>query len=71
MAESPLSLRSLFLAAKSKEVELGGIDSSSHAYFEKFRDSISTFEECQSLIERLAIFSPNETIEDIATSTIQ
>lgn len=70
MAESPPSLRSTFLSAKAKEAELQNIESSSSAYQVNSQVAISTYEECRTLIERLAIFSRNETSEDIATSAI-
>ncbi len=71
MAESPPSLRSLFLSAKSKEVELQHLESSNSAYQETLQQALSTYEECRNLIGRLAMFSRNETSEDIATSAIQ
>lgn len=71
MTESSPNLRSLFLTAKSKQARLQDSDTSSAAYREDLQGAISTFEECRELVERLAIFSPNETAEDIATSAIQ
>jgi immunoglobulin-binding protein 1 len=71
MAESSSSLRSLFLSAKAKEAELPNTGSSSSTYQDNIQSAISMFEECRNLIERLAIFSPNEAIEDISTSAIQ
>ncbi|ERF71570.1 hypothetical protein EPUS_00559 [Endocarpon pusillum Z07020] len=71
MAESRPSLRSLFLSARSKEAELQHVENSNSAYQELFQLAASTYEECRDLIERLAIFSRNETNEDIATSAIQ
>jgi immunoglobulin-binding protein 1 len=71
MAESSSSLRSLFLSAKAKEAELPSSGSSSSTYQDNIQSAISMFEECRNLIERLAVFSPNETIEDISTSAIQ
>jgi len=71
MAESAPSLRSHFLSAKSKEEELQHIESTSSAYQENLQFAIATYEECRDLIQQLAIFSRNETSEDIATSTIQ
>ena len=70
MDKSPSSLRSLFLSAKSKEADLHG-ESSSDIYKENLWVAISTLEECRELIGRMAIFSPNETSEDLATSSIQ
>ena len=71
MAESLPNLRALFDMAKSKEAELQHKESSTSAHQEHLQAVIATFEECRNLIERLAIFSRNETIDDIATSTIQ
>lgn len=71
MAQCPPSLRSLFLSAKSKEARLQITESSNTAHEDLLQDTTAEFEECRKLIERLAMFSPNETSEDIATSAIQ
>lgn len=71
MDGSPPSLRSLFLSAKAKEADLQYGGSSSDLYAETLQNAISTLEECRELMRRLAIFSPNETSEDLATSSIQ
>jgi immunoglobulin-binding protein 1 len=71
MAEPAPSLRSHFLSAKAKEEEFQNIESSSSAYRENLQNTIATYEECRTLIQQLAIFSRNETSEDIATSAIQ
>jgi immunoglobulin-binding protein 1 len=61
----------LFHSAKSKEADLQHVESSSNAYQDSLQAAISALEECRDLIERVAVFSPNETSEDIATSSIQ
>lgn len=71
MADSSSNVRSLFLSAKAKETELQQTESSSAGYQESLQAAIAMYEECRSLIGRLAIFSPNETGEDITTSEIQ
>jgi TAP42-like family len=71
MAESAPSLRSHFLCAKSKEEELQHIESTSSAHRENLQSTIARYEECRDMIHQLAIFSRNETSEDIATSAIQ
>ena len=71
MAEPLPSLRSLFRSAKSKEADLQRIESSSNVYQDSLQAAISTLEKCRDLIERVAVFSSNETSEDIVTSSIQ
>ena len=71
MAESPTTLRSLFLSAKSKEADLQHLESSSNAYQDNLQAALTALQECRKLIERVAVFSPNETSEDIATFSIQ
>jgi immunoglobulin-binding protein 1 len=71
MAESPPKLRSIFLSAKAKEAALQQVDGLSTTNEENLQTTISMFEDCRRLIEMLAIFSPNETSEDIGTHTIE
>jgi immunoglobulin-binding protein 1 len=68
MDESGVSLRELFSSAKAKQEEL---DSGAAGHQEMLQSTISAFEECRNLISKLAIFSPNEEIEDISTPNLQ
>lgn len=68
MDESGSSLRELFSSAKGKQEEL---DSSTATYQETLQSAISAYEQCRQHISRLAIFSPNEEVEDISTQDLQ
>lgn len=69
MDESGVSLRELFSSAKAKQEELGS--GAAGQQEEMLQSTISAFEECRNLISKLAIFSPNEEIEDISTQNLQ
>lgn len=72
MAEEPRSLRDLFTAAKSqKEALESGLSSDTDEYREKVNATIAKLEECQQLISRFSLFSPNETLDDISTADLQ
>ncbi len=70
MAEQ--SIKSLFHSAESKRnaVETAW-DSSSSTYKENLAAAITTYEECRQVADRLSLFSPNETLEDIASGDLQ
>jgi immunoglobulin-binding protein 1 len=68
MDVSGSSLRRLFSSAKGKQEDL---DSGTTTYQEMLQSTISEFEECRKLIAKLAVFSPNEEIEDISTQDLQ
>lgn len=66
------SIRTLFSAAESKRkaVEISR-ESSSSTNRENLAAAIATFEECRQLADHLSLFSPNETLEDVATGDLQ
>jgi len=66
------NLRSMFRSAESrrKEVELA-LDRNSSTYRQNLSSVIATYEDCLKLADRLSLFSPNETIEDIASGDLQ
>ena len=68
MDASGASLREIFSSAKGKQEEL---DSGTARYQEMLQATISAFEECRKLISKLAVFSPNEEIEEISTQDLQ
>ena len=61
----------IFSTAKSKQAELDLLDPRTDGYRESLRSSIAALEECRELISRLAIFSPNEEIEDVSSEDIK
>ncbi|KAI4229532.1 MAG: hypothetical protein L6R36_000796 [Xanthoria steineri] len=72
-SEQPSSLRKLFKTANNQrhELEHPAAQSSSATYQDKLRATIGGFQQCQQLTDRLAIFSPNETEDDIASGDLQ
>jgi immunoglobulin-binding protein 1 len=66
------SIKSLFSLAESKRnAAEAARDTSSSAYRENIAVAIATYEECRQLADRLSLFSPNETLEDIASGDLQ
>lgn len=71
-AEQPSSLRKLFATANNQRHELErSAAQGSSAYQDNLRAAIGAFQQCQQLTDRLAIFSPNETEDDIASGDLQ
>lgn len=70
MAESDSSLSVLFEEAKARYALLDQLDSRNGEYKDAFQAAISSFEQCRQLIQKGAIFSRNETVDDISTSTL-
>ncbi|KAL9039662.1 MAG: hypothetical protein Q9180_002394, partial [Flavoplaca navasiana] len=72
-AEQPSNLRKLFETANNQrhELEQSAAQPSSSSYQDNLRTAIGAFQQCQQLSERLAIFSPNETEDDIASGDLQ
>lgn len=73
MAEDePKSIRSLFLTAERLRNNLNSFpDSNSSTYQENLTKAIATFESSLELSEQVALFSPNESLDDISSSDIQ
>ena len=72
MAEEPQNIRSLFLRAERTRQDLSSsYEPNSPTYQENLTSAIATYEECLKLAEQVSLFSPNETLEDIASSDLQ
>ncbi|KAL8869765.1 MAG: hypothetical protein Q9174_004025, partial [Haloplaca sp. 1 TL-2023] len=70
--EQPASLRSLFETANSHRHALDTLPSpTSTEYQSILTTSIAAFQKCLHLTDSLAIFSPNETEDDISTPSLQ
>ncbi|KAL8854374.1 MAG: hypothetical protein Q9221_000861 [Calogaya cf. arnoldii] len=71
--EQPSSLRKLFETANNQrhELEHSTAQSNLSTYQDNLRATIGAFQQCQQLTERLAIFSPSETEDDIASVDLQ
>ncbi|KAL9613893.1 MAG: hypothetical protein Q9167_001571 [Letrouitia subvulpina] len=69
--EQHSSLRALFDAGKQQRKQTESLpDSSTVTYQDTLRTAIAAFEECRKLSERLSLFSPNETEDDITSSDL-
>ncbi|TAQ86793.1 hypothetical protein B7494_g4870 [Chlorociboria aeruginascens] len=66
------SIRSLFYSAERqrKDIEQSW-DSNTATYQQNLAAAIATYEECLQLSDRLSLFSPNETLEDITSGDLQ
>lgn len=70
MAEQ--SIRSLFESAEHQRKDIeASWDSNTATYQENLVAAISTYEDCLKLADRLSLFSPNETLEDLTSGDIQ
>ncbi|KKY23753.1 putative tor signaling pathway regulator [Diplodia seriata] len=70
--QQPQSLRALFYGAEARRKELESTyDSNSDAYQQKLSSAIATYEECLRVADRVSLFSPNETLEDVSSGDIQ
>ncbi|KAF2201241.1 type 2A phosphatase-associated protein 42 [Delitschia confertaspora ATCC 74209] len=72
MDNQPKSIRALFSDAEKKRQGIeSSYDTNSAAFQENLSSAIATYEECLKLAERASLFSPNETLDDIASSDLQ
>ena len=70
MAEQ--SLKSLFTSAESQRKDIeSSWDSNTAAYQQNLAAAIATYEDCLKLADRLSLFSPNETLEDLTSGDLQ
>lgn len=72
MAEESRSLRSLHTEAEQNRHTLSTFPSSNSDVFqETLTKAINLYTQCLELADRLSLFSPNESLEDISTSDLQ
>lgn len=72
MADSSRSLREVYASATTLRTKLDEYtDRNTDAYRSDLNGAIAALRECQDLISRLSLFSPNETLEDITSNEIQ
>ena len=69
--ENEQSLASLFQSAKNNRDELDTLDPRSDDFKALLQSTISTLHICSQLVDQLALFSTNEDLDDVSTSTIQ
>jgi immunoglobulin-binding protein 1 len=69
---SEQSIKSLYKSAESKrKVIEESWDSNSAEYQQNLFAAIEAYSECLKLVDRLSLFSPNETLEDLVSSDLQ
>jgi len=72
MSEGPQSLRATFTGAEKIRSQLeASYDTNAAAYQENLRQALSQYQQCLQLAEGVALFSPNENLEDISTNDLQ
>lgn len=70
--EHQSSIRALFSSARNQRKELEqSSDPTSTIYQENLQAAIATLEECRAIADRITLFSPNETEEDISSGDLQ
>ena len=72
MAEEPRSIRVVYSDAEQKRSTIEkAFDSNSAAFQENLLAAIQLYEQCLNIADRISLFSPNETLEDIASADLQ
>ena len=70
--EADASIRGYFASAQAQRRTLEtSADSTSSTYQENLQVAIASLEECRHLANRISLFSPNETEDDISTTDLQ
>ncbi|KAI0418609.1 TAP42-like family protein [Xylaria grammica] len=71
MAEEPRTLKSVFQEAERKRLAIeGSYETVSQTYQEDVAAARRSYEECVQIIDKISLFSTNESLEDIATSDL-
>lgn len=72
MADQPQSLRALFSTGEQQRRDLEVFqDTVSATFQENLSAAIITYEECLRVADRVSLFSPNETLDDISSGDLQ
>lgn len=72
MANTSGNLRTVYASAEEQRQSLEkSPETSSAEYQENLQAAIASFEECQRLVDQVALFSPNESVEDISSRDLQ
>ena len=70
--DSDINIRTLFTTAKNQRKELeSSPDPTSSVYQENLQAAITSLEECRKIADRISLFSPNETEDDISSGDLQ
>lgn len=66
------NIKSLYVKAERYRQEIeSSYDSSTDTYRQNLLAAIESYEECRKLVDRLALFSPNESSDDISSGDLQ
>ncbi|KAM7213592.1 TAP42-like protein [Rhypophila decipiens] len=69
--DEPRSLKQVFADAETKRLSLeNSTDTTSQSYLDTVSSAVQGYRDCLGFTEKLSIFSPNETFEDISTSDL-
>lgn len=72
MAEEPQNLRTVYHTAEDRRRELEAAwDTNATPYQDKLGAAIKAYEQCLHSANRISLFSPNESLEDIASNDLQ
>ncbi|KAM7206852.1 TAP42-like protein [Naviculisporaceae sp. PSN 640] len=70
-SEEPRSLKEVFADAEAKRLSLEkNYDTTTQSYLDTVSSAVQGYKDCLRFIDNLSIFSPNETLEDIATTDL-
>lgn len=70
MAEQDPTLRTIYQDAERGRHSLDSFSSITSAFQEKLLATIHSYEQCLAIVEQIHLFSPNETLEDIASADL-
>ncbi|KAI0396322.1 TAP42-like family protein [Xylariaceae sp. FL0594] len=69
--EEPMTLKSIFRSAEEKRLAVeGSYEMTSPTYQEDVAAALKSYEECIQIMDKISLFSRNESLEDIATSDL-
>lgn len=71
MADDPRSIRTVYDAAEQKRAVLENSPYDSPAFEESLLAALTLYEECLTIADRISLFSPNESLEDISSNDLQ
>ncbi|KAM0717087.1 hypothetical protein Q7P37_006939 [Cladosporium fusiforme] len=71
MADEPRSIRSVYDDAEQRRNILENSPSNSSAFQDNLLAALQLYEQCLSIADRISLFSPNESLEDITSVDLQ
>ena len=73
MTSEPQNLRAAFAAAETqkKHLESSYGSTSDPDYQNTLQQLLAQYERCKRYVDELALFSPNESLEDMSTDSLQ